>query len=129
MFNDLKIFGEEDSDEADSEWIDETFEIFDSVVVVGCFVVTVVVIVGFVVVVGCFVVAVVAVDVGVDVGVDVVGLVVVDFLGLMVDVEDEKITEELVVKLSVSVMKYIKCFEGIFEVSLPLLDLTISSNE
>jgi hypothetical protein len=71
-------------------------------------------------------VAVVAVDVGVDVGVDVVGLVVVDFLGLMVDVEDEKITE-LVVKLSVSEMKCIKCFEGIFEVSL--LDLTISSNE
>jgi hypothetical protein len=128
LFNDLKRFGEEDSDEADSELIDETFEIFDSVVVVVCAIVTAVVIVGFVVV-GCFVivdVAVAFVDVGVDVGVDVVGLVVVDFLGLMVDVEDEKITE-LVVKLSVSVMKYVKCFEGIFQVSL--LDLKISSNE
>ena len=119
MFNDLKIFGEEDSDEADSEWIDETFEIFDSVVVVGCFVVTVVVIVGFVVGVVCFVIVDVAVAF-VVVGVDIDGLVVLNFFGLVVDVEDEKITEELVVKLSVSVMKYIKCFEGIFEVLLIL---------
>ncbi len=120
MFNDLKRFGEEDSDEADSEWIDEKSEISDSVfvVVVVCVIVTVVVIVGFLVGVVCFVIVDVAVafvdvgvDVGVDAGVDVVGLVVLNFFGLVVDVEDEKITEELVVKLSVSEMKF---FWGVF---------------